>query len=52
MLDTIKTWSDRASVRIRVHNAELEPIQKEVLMTVQQMIERAIADRDQINAKL
>ena len=49
MLETIKNWSDQASKRIRVHNAELEPIQREVLMTVQQIIDRATA---QIKAQL
>jgi len=34
MLETIKYWSDKASQKIRVHNAELESIQQEVLMTV------------------
>ena len=48
MLETIKNWSDQASERIRVHNAELKPIQREVLMTVQQMI----ADKDQSIAQL
>ena len=49
MLETIKNWSDQASKRIRDHNAELEPIQREVLMTVQQIIDRATA---QIKAQL
>ena len=49
MLETIKNWSDQASERIRVHNAELEPIQREVLMTVQQIIGRETA---QINTQL
>ena len=49
MLETIKNWSDQASERIRVHNAELKPIRREVLMTVQQIIDRATA---QIKAQL
>ena len=49
MLETIKNWSDQASERIRVHNAELDSIQREVLMTVQQIIDRATA---QIKAQL
>ena len=46
ILETIKIWSDKASVKIRDHNAELELIQEDVLITVKQMIERAIKDRD------
>ena len=34
MLETYKYWYDRAAVRIKVHNDELEPIEREVLMTV------------------
>ena len=34
MLETIKNWSDQASEKIRVHNAYLELIKQEVLMTV------------------
>jgi hypothetical protein len=48
MLETIKNWVDKASVRIKVHNDELEPIQREVPMTVQQMIE----DKDKAIAEL
>jgi len=48
MLETIKNLVDKASVRIKVHNDELEPIQREVLMTVQQMIE----DKDKAIAEL
>ena len=39
----IKNWSDQASERIRVHNAELKPIRQELLITVQQIIDRAAA---------
>ena len=52
MLENIKTWSDQASVRIRVYNTELETLQREVLMTVQQMIDRVITDKDKTIAKL
>jgi len=47
MLDTIRSLTNRAYVRIKVHNSEQEPIQREVLMTVQQII----ADKDQVIAK-
>jgi hypothetical protein len=47
MLDTIRSLTNRAYVRIKVHNSEQEPIQQEVLMTVQQII----ADKDQVIAK-
>ena len=43
LLDTIKIWSEKAAVKIKAHNEELEPIEHEVLMTVQQMIARAVA---------
>ena len=49
MLETIKNWSDQASERIRVHNEQLKLIQREVLMTVQEIIDRATA---QIKAQL
>jgi len=46
MLETYKYWYDRAAVRIKVHNDELEPIEREVLMTVQQIIDKAMAEKD------
>ena len=48
MLETIKNWSDQESGRIIIHNAALELIKSEVLMTVQQMI----AGKDEKIAKL
>ena len=47
MLETFKYWYDKAAVRIKVHNDELEPIQQEVLITVQQVIDKVIAEKDQ-----
>ena len=46
MLETYKYWYDRAAVRIKVHNDELEPIEREVLMSVQQIIDKAMAAKD------
>ncbi len=46
MLETYKYWYDRATARIKVHNDELEPIEREVLMTVQQIIDKAMAAKD------
>ena len=52
MLETIKNWSDQASERIRVHNDQLKLIKQEVLMTVQEMINRATAQlQEQLAAK-
>ena len=43
MLETYKNWSDRAAIRIKIHNDELEPIEREVLTTVQQIIDKVMA---------
>ena len=52
MLETIKNWSDQASEKIRVHNDQLKLIKQEVLMTVQEMINRATAQlQEQLAAK-
>lgn len=50
--DTIKAWADMAAVRIKAHNAECEPIKREVLMTVQQAIDRAVAKKSETIARL
>ena len=46
MLETFKYWYDKAAVRIKVHNDELEPIVRDVLMTVQEIIDKAMAAKD------
>ena len=47
MLETYKNWSERAAVRIKVHNDDLEPIKREVLITVEQIIGKVMAEKDQ-----
>ena len=43
MLSNIVKWADKARQQIEAHNVELEPIRKEVLMSVQEIIKQAVA---------
>jgi hypothetical protein len=52
MHDSIKNWSNKASEKKRVQNEELQSIQQDGLITVQQIIDRVIADKDQYIAQL
>ena len=42
LLETIKQWVANAKGKILAHNEEIGAIKKEVLMTVQEMIDQAI----------
>jgi len=46
MLETYKIWYERAALRIKVHNNELEQIKGELLKTVEQIINEVTAEKN------
>ena len=42
MLSNMEKWADKARQQIEAHNEELEPIRREVLMSVQEKIKQAV----------
>ncbi len=44
LLDTMKNWADKARPQIIEHNSRLEVIKKDVLMTMNERINHAVAE--------
>ena len=40
LLDTIKNWAAKVVVKIMAHNSEIEAIKKDVLISVQERIDK------------
>ena len=45
LLDTLKQWAAKTEAKIVAHNEELEIIKKELLMSFQELLDRAIVDK-------